>query len=67
MNSIVSINTCLSLIANVSYTYTITMSIQSSFTLYKRQGLVVHFLNPAFGGIVLMYSLNQQPAACKKT
>ena len=64
MHSIVFINAGLSPVSSVSSTYTITITVLSSCTLYNRPGLVLHCQNPALRFIVLMYHLNQQCAAC---
>ena len=50
----------------MSSMYTMKIKFPSSFTLYKIQGLVFHFLNPDLWAIVLMHSLNQKHAACKR-
>ena len=66
MHSIVSINAGFSPITNVSSTYMKTIPVSSSFNLYKRQGPVFHFFNPAFGVIFLMYYLNQKRGTCTR-
>ena len=66
MHPIVSINAGLYPISSVSSTYTMTIPVPSLFTLYKRQGSALHYLNPALGVIFLIYSLNQQRAACTR-
>ena len=44
-----------------------TITLWSSFTLYNRQGSVLHFLNPVLRVIVLIYSFKLQRAACTRT
>ena len=64
--SIVSINTVFYSISSVSYTYTMKISVPRSFTLYNKQGSILHYLNTALGVILLMYSFNQKHAACMR-
>ena len=66
MHLIVYINAGLTSINSVSSMYTMTSTVLSSFNLYKRQGSVLHCLNPALSVIVLIYSLNQQCDSCTR-
>ena len=64
MHSIVPINNRLSTIFSVLYTYTMTISAPSLFTLYKIQISVFHLLNTYFRVVLLIYSLKQKHSAC---
>ena len=55
INSLLSINTVLSLNARLSSMYTIMIALSSSFYMHKWQGSVFHWLNPALRFIFLMY------------
>ena len=59
MHPIVFINAVLSLIYRVLYTYTIVITLQILFTMYKIQVSVFHSLNTAMRVVVFMYYFNQ--------
>ena len=60
--SIISINAGLYPIEIVSYTYTVTIAVLSSFTLYTIQGSVLHFFEPRLEVHYLDVFL--EPATC---
>ena len=66
VHSITFINYGLSPIARVSSTYMNTITVPSSFFLYKRQQPVLHCLNPDLRVIVVVYSLNQKRYDCTR-
>ena len=67
VHSIVSISSGLSHFSSVSYVYTMTIVVQSSFTTYNRPLSLLHCLNPYLRVIVLMYYLDQPFDSCTRT
>ena len=64
MHSTKFINSGLSTISSLSYTYMMTITVPSSFSMYNIQGPLLHYLNHALRVIVLMYSSDHQRSAC---
>ena len=66
VHSIVFMNSGLYLISSVSSTYTMKITVPSSFTLYSRQGSVLNCFNNSFRVVVFMDSLNRQFSSCTR-